>query len=37
MRQKIRYWHAVFWSMLTPFLLWFFAVVTSWALFPHRA
>jgi hypothetical protein len=37
MRQKIRYWPAVFWSMLTPFLLWFFAVVTSWALFPHRA
>ena len=37
MRQKIRYWHAVFWSMLTPFLLWFFAVVTSLALFPHKA
>jgi hypothetical protein len=37
MRQKIRYWHAVFWSMLTPFLFWFFAVVTSRALFPHSA
>ena len=37
MRQKIQYWHAVFWSMLTPFLLWFCAAVTSLALFPHKA
>jgi len=37
MRQKIKYSHAVFWSMLTPFILWFVAVVTSLALLPHKA
>jgi hypothetical protein len=37
MRHKIRCWHAVFWSMLAPFLLWFFAVATSLALLPSKA
>lgn len=37
MRKKIKYSHAFFWSMLTPLLLWFVAVVMSMALLPHEA
>ena len=29
LRRKVSYWHAVFWSMLVPFLIWCFAVVGS--------
>jgi hypothetical protein len=29
LRRKVRYWHAVFWSVLVPFIIWCCAVFGS--------